>query len=140
MNTSTISNNKQRYNDRTNNPTLYRDLQTYRSPGIELIYPTVPCPRGGQAENELRVTTTTNFEGWPCISSAEDYHTKETANDGGCRTGFCFYVSDNVNLNIQVKDSATPPYLIPVTLVPGFNFLSWCKESVLMRGGELSGE
>ncbi len=67
----------------------------------------------------------------------EDYHNKDTANDGGCRTGYCFYVSDNVNLNIQVKDSATPPYLISVTLFPGFNFLSWCTESVLRQGGEL---
>jgi hypothetical protein len=82
------------------------------------------------------VTTTTDFEGWPCISAVEEYHTKETANDGSCRTGFCFYVSDNVDLNIQVTDSATPPYLIPVTLLPGFNFLSWCKESVLVRRGE----
>ncbi len=80
--------------------TSHRDLQAYRSPGIELIYPSVPCPRGGQAENELRVTTTSEFEGWPCISAAEDYHSKDTKNDGSCRTGYCFYVSDNVKLNI----------------------------------------
>ncbi len=101
----------------------------------------MPCPEGGLAENELRVTTTTDFEGWPCTSAVEEYHSKETANDGSCRTGFCFYVSDNVDLNIQVTDSATPPYLVPVTLLPGFNFLSWCKESVLVqRGGREGGE
>ncbi len=112
-----------------------RDLQSYRSPGIELIYPTVPCPRGGQAENELRVTTTTEFEGWPCLSAAGEFHRIETENDGSCRTGYCFYVSDRVNLSIKVKDSATYSYLISVTLIPGFNFLSWCKESVLVNGG-----
>jgi hypothetical protein len=86
------------------------------------------------------VTTTSEFEGWPCISAAEDFHSKETKNDGSCRTGYCFYVSDNVELNIQVKDSATYSYLLPVTLLPGFNFLSWCKESILVQGGELGWE
>ncbi len=111
------------------------DLQSYQSPGIELIYPTVPCPRGGQVENELRVTTTTEFEGWPCLSAAEDFHRTETENDGSCRTGYCFYVSDRVNLNIKVNDSAAYSYFISVMLIPGFNFLSWCKESVLVNGG-----
>jgi hypothetical protein len=70
----------------------------------------------------------------------EDFHSRDTANDGSCRTGYCFYVSDNVTLNIQVKDSATSSYLLPVMLFPGFNFLSWCKESVLVQGGVLEEE
>ncbi len=81
------------------------------------------------------MTTTSEFEGWPCISAAEDFHKTETENDGSCRTGYCFYVSDKVDLNIKVKDSSTYSYLISVTLLPGFNFLSWCKESVLVNGG-----
>jgi hypothetical protein len=81
------------------------------------------------------VTTTSEFEGWPCISAAEDYHKTETENDGSCRTGYCFFVSDEVDLNIKVKDSSTYSYLISATLLPGFNFLSWCKESVLVNGG-----
>ena len=86
------------------------------------------------------MTTTTEFEGWPCISAAEDFHSKNTDNDGSCRTGYCFYVSDRVTLNIRVKDSATDPYLLSVTLLPGFNFLSWCKESVLAHGGEMGSD
>ncbi len=110
-----------------------RDLHTYGSPRIEIIYPTVPCPRGGQAENELKVTTTMDDEGWPCLSAVEDFHSRDTANDGSCLTGYCFYVSDHVALNIQVKDPAAYSY-------SGFNLLSWCKESVLVQGGVLDGK
>ncbi len=78
-------------------------------------------------------------EDWPCLSTVEDFHSKDTENDGSCRTGYCFYVSDHVTLNIQVKDSATYPYLLPVKLFPRFNLLSWCKESVLVQGGVLDG-
>ncbi len=90
-------------------------------------------------ENELRVTTTLDNEDWPCLSAVEDFHSKDTENDGSCRTGYCFYVSDEVTLNIQVKDSTTYTYLLPVMLSPGFNFLSWCRESVLVQGGVLDG-
>ncbi len=55
-------------------------------------------------------------------------------NDGSCRTGYCFYVSEQVVLNIQVKDPTTYSYLLPVVLSPGFNLLSWCKESILAQG------
>jgi hypothetical protein len=67
----------------------------------------------------------------------EDYHRTGTENDGSCRTGYCFYVSDTVNLDIKVNDSATYSYLISVPLLPGFNILSWCKESVLLDGGAI---
>jgi hypothetical protein len=72
---------------------------------------------------------------WPCLTTVEDYHSKNTKNDGSCRTGYCFYVSEKVTLNIQVNDPTNCTYLLPVLLSPGFNFLSWCKESVLVQGG-----
>ncbi len=83
------------------------------------------------------MTTINNNEDWPCLTAVEDFHSKDTKNDGSCRTGYCFYVSEKVTLNIQVKDPTTYTYLLPVMLSPGFNFLSWCKESVLVQGGVL---
>jgi hypothetical protein len=113
---------------------LDRDLLPYKSPGIVLIYPTVPCPRGGQVINELVISTSTEFEGWPCLSPVSELHSPETSMDDSCRTGYCFFVSDVTKLNIKVKDSATYTYLLSVDLKPGLNFLSWCSESVLVRG------
>ncbi len=120
---------------RTDNQSSFsRNLQPYRSPGIVLIYPTVPCPGGGQVTNELTVTTSTEFEGWPCQTATYKAHTTDSPLDGSCRTGYCFYVSDPVTLNIQVRDSNDYSYLLTTQLLPGFNFLSWCRESVLAQG------
>ncbi len=117
-----------------NYSSLYRNLRPYQSPGIVLLYPTVPCPGGGQVTNELTVTTSTEFEGWPCQSATYKAHTTDSPLDGSCRTGYCFYVSDTVTLNIQVRDSNDYSYLLTTQLKPGFNFLSWCCESVLAQG------
>jgi hypothetical protein len=77
------------------------------------------------------VTTTTVQQGWPCLNNTMDFHTQNTPIDGSCRTGFCFYVSDKVSLNLRVRDSTLSAYLITVELKPGFNLLAWCKESIL---------
>jgi hypothetical protein len=37
-------------------------LQPYKNPGVDLIFPAVPCPKGAQVVNELEVTTTTVTE------------------------------------------------------------------------------
>ncbi len=63
-------------------------------------------------------------------------HSPDTSLDGSCRTGYCFFVSDVVKLNIKVRDSSTYSYLLSVDLKPGLNFLSWCSESVLVQGGD----
>jgi hypothetical protein len=118
-----------------NHPPL-RNLQSYKSPGIELIFPTVPCPRGSQAKNELVVITTNEQEGWPCLSPASELHSVDTLIEGTCRTGFCFYVSESVTLNMRIEDSRTYSYLLSTTLKPGLNLLAWCKESILEYGGE----
>ncbi len=112
-----------------------RNLQSYKSPGIELIFPTVPCPRGSQAKNELVVITTNEQEGWPCLSPASELHSVDTLIEGTCRTGFCFYVSEYVTLNMRIEDSRTYSYLLSTTLKPGLNLLAWCKESILEYGG-----
>jgi hypothetical protein len=90
--------------------------------------------------NELTVTTSTEFQGWPCLSNPKDFHTEKTPHDGSCRKGFCFYASEPLDLTLRVRDSETYAYLLTVALVPGFNLLSWCKDSVLRYGGEGEGE
>jgi hypothetical protein len=82
-------------------------------------------------KNELVVTTTTDQQGWPCLRNMLELHKNSTPKDGSCRTGFCFYVSDTVSLNIRVRDSTLHAYLITVELKPGFNLLAWCEESIL---------
>jgi hypothetical protein len=63
-------------------------------------------------------------------------HGVDTLIEGTCRTGFFFYVSKSVTLNMRIEDSRMYSYLLSTTLKPGLNLLAWCKESILEYGGE----
>ncbi len=84
--------------------------------------------------SELTVTSVTEYEGWPCLREPEVYH--KNGSDGECRTGFCFFASENTELTLEIRESFTYSYAIKICLLPGFNILSWCQESVLAYGGD----
>jgi hypothetical protein len=109
-------------------------IQPFRCSGIVCIYPTVPCPNDLQAVSELTITTTTEFEGWPCQKNPEIYHKEVPEHPGSCRKGYCLYTHQKLALTLQVRESSKYSYSLQVDLNPGFNILSWCRESVLVNG------